>query len=93
MSDRMSDMDPRDAEIDRLLRRSMAAPVPALSPDFHQVLSRELRLKIPTAQFLWPDFARQLRCRIGGDLHGCDARPGARLDGNCVDDACSPFHA
>jgi len=43
MSDRMSDMDPRNAEIDRLLRRSMAAPVPALSPDFHQVLSRELR--------------------------------------------------
>jgi hypothetical protein len=39
----MSDMDPREAEMDRLLRRSMAAPVPRLSPDFHQGLSRELR--------------------------------------------------
>jgi hypothetical protein len=41
MSD--SDIDPRQAEMDSLLRRSMAAPVPRLSPDFHQVLSRELR--------------------------------------------------
>jgi hypothetical protein len=39
----MSDMDPRDAEMDSLLRQSMTAPVPCLSPDFHQVLSRELR--------------------------------------------------
>jgi hypothetical protein len=39
----MSDMDSREAEIDSLLRRSMSAPVPRLSPDFHQVLSRELR--------------------------------------------------
>jgi hypothetical protein len=39
----MSEMDPREAEIDSLLRRSMTAPVPRLSPDFHQVLSRELR--------------------------------------------------
>jgi hypothetical protein len=43
----MSEMEPREAEIDRLLRRSMSAPVPRLSPDFQsdfqQVLSRELR--------------------------------------------------
>jgi hypothetical protein len=39
----MSEMDPRDAEIDSLLRRSMAAPVPRLPPDFDQVLSREVR--------------------------------------------------
>jgi hypothetical protein len=39
----MSDMNPRETEMDSLLRRSMAAPVPRLSPDFHQVLSRELR--------------------------------------------------
>jgi hypothetical protein len=32
-----------DQEMDRLLRRSMAAPIPRLSPDFHQSLSRELR--------------------------------------------------
>jgi hypothetical protein len=32
-----------DQEMDRLLRRSMAAPIPRLSPDFHQGLSRELR--------------------------------------------------
>jgi hypothetical protein len=36
-------MDPREAEIDSLLRRSMSAPVPRLPPDFNQVLSRELR--------------------------------------------------
>jgi hypothetical protein len=36
-------MDPREAEIDSLLRRSMAQPVPRLSPDFHQALARELR--------------------------------------------------
>ena len=39
----MSDMDSREAEIDHLLRQSMAAPVPRLSPDFPEVLSRELR--------------------------------------------------
>jgi hypothetical protein len=45
-------MDPREAETDRLLRRSMAAPVPRLSPDFHQVLSRELRRRSqPPNQF------------------------------------------
>ena len=48
----MSDMDPREAETDRLLRRSMTAPVPCLSPDFHQVLSRELRRRSqPPNQF------------------------------------------
>ena len=36
-------MDPREAEIDSLLRRSLAAPVPLLPPDFNQVLSREVR--------------------------------------------------
>jgi hypothetical protein len=36
-------MDPREAEIDKLLRRSMAAPVPRLPSDFNQVLSREVR--------------------------------------------------
>ena len=39
----MSDMNLREAEIDNLLRQSMTEPVPRLSPDFHQVLSRELR--------------------------------------------------
>jgi hypothetical protein len=39
----MSEMDPREAEIDSLLRRSMAAPVPRLPPSFDQVLSREVR--------------------------------------------------
>ena len=42
MSDRMSDMDARDAEMDSLLRRSMTAPVPSLPPDFDQRLMREL---------------------------------------------------
>jgi hypothetical protein len=43
MSERMSQMDPREAEMDSLLRRSMAAPVPRLPPDFDQVLSQEVR--------------------------------------------------
>lgn len=48
----MSDMDPREAKMDSLLRRSMAAPVPRLSPDFHPVLSRELRQRSqPPSQF------------------------------------------
>jgi|SRR5580704_17968257 len=36
-------MDPREAEIDSLLRRSLSAPVPRLPLDFDQVLSREVR--------------------------------------------------
>jgi hypothetical protein len=48
----MSDMDPRQTEMDSLLRRSMTAPIPRLSPDFHQVLSRELRRRSqPPNQF------------------------------------------
>ena len=39
----MTEMEPREAEIDRLLRHSMAAPVPSLPPDFDQLLTRELR--------------------------------------------------
>jgi hypothetical protein len=42
-SEPISEMEPREAEIDSLLRRSMAAPVPRLPPDFDQVLSREVR--------------------------------------------------
>jgi hypothetical protein len=44
----MTEMEPRKAEIareaemDSLLRRSMAAPVPGLRPDFDQRLMREL---------------------------------------------------
>src|SRR5258708_2449968 len=36
-------MKPREAGIDSLLRRSMAAPVPSLPPDFDQRVMRELR--------------------------------------------------
>ena len=39
----MAEMEPREAEIDSLLRRSLAAPVPSLPPDFEQRLMRELR--------------------------------------------------
>lgn len=39
----MSDLDSRQTGMDRWLRRSMAGPVPRLSPDFHPRLSRELR--------------------------------------------------
>jgi|GEM_PF-3384922 len=33
------------SDIDELLRRSMAAPVPRLSPDFHRSVSRKLQRK------------------------------------------------
>jgi hypothetical protein len=36
-------MEPRETGIDSLLRRSMAAAVPSLPPDFDQRLMRELR--------------------------------------------------
>jgi hypothetical protein len=36
-------MEPREAEIDRLLRRSMAAPVPSLTQDFDRRLMRRVR--------------------------------------------------
>ena len=39
----MTEMEPREAGIDNLLRRSMAAPVPSLAPDFDQRVMRELR--------------------------------------------------
>ncbi|MGA7409061.1 MAG: hypothetical protein WBW33_01170 [Bryobacteraceae bacterium] len=39
----MTEMEPREAGIDSLLRRSMAAPVPSLPPDFDQGLMRDVR--------------------------------------------------
>jgi hypothetical protein len=36
-------MEPREAGVDNLLRRSMAAPVPSLPPDFDQRLIREIQ--------------------------------------------------
>jgi len=39
----VTEMEPREAGIDSLLRRSMAAPVPSLPPDFDQRLMREVR--------------------------------------------------
>lgn len=48
----MSEMDPREVKIDSLLRRSMAAPVPSLRPDFDQRLMREMRRRSqPSNQF------------------------------------------
>jgi hypothetical protein len=38
----VTEMDPRDARIDSLLRRSMAGPVPSLAPDFDQRLLRQV---------------------------------------------------
>jgi hypothetical protein len=42
MSDRMSDIGAREAKMDSLLRRCMAAPVPSLPPDFDQRLMSEV---------------------------------------------------
>jgi len=39
----VTEMEPREAGIDSLLRCSMAAPVPSLPPDFDQRLMREMR--------------------------------------------------
>jgi len=39
----MTEKEPREAEIESLLRRSMAAPVPSLPPDFDQRLMRQVR--------------------------------------------------
>jgi len=39
----VTEMEPREARIDSLLRRSMAAPVPSLPPNFDQRLMREMR--------------------------------------------------
>lgn len=36
-------MEPREEGIDRLLRRSMAGPLPSLPPDFDQRVVREMR--------------------------------------------------
>jgi hypothetical protein len=36
-------MEPREAGIDSLLRRSMAAPIPSLPPNFDRRLMREMR--------------------------------------------------
>lgn len=52
MSDPVQNSDPRQAEMDDFLRRSLSAPVPRLSPDFHQVLSRKLlRRSQPPSRF------------------------------------------
>lgn len=42
MTEIVTNMDSSETGIDTLLRRSLAAPVPSLSPDFHQRLTREL---------------------------------------------------
>ena len=44
-------MDPRDAAIDRLLRQSLAAPVPNLPPGFDQRLMR--RTSQPLHRYRW----------------------------------------
>ena len=39
----MTEMEPREAEIDRLLQRSLAAPIPSLPSDFDRRLMRKVR--------------------------------------------------
>jgi len=43
----------RDSKIDLLLRRSMAAPVPSLPPDFDQRLMRERTSSQPLDRYRW----------------------------------------
>ncbi|MGA9528001.1 MAG: hypothetical protein WBS24_07795 [Terriglobales bacterium] len=61
-----SDMDARDVEMDGLLRQSMAAPIPRLSPDFHQNLSRELRHQSRSPNQSSSQFGRMLLAGYGG---------------------------
>ena len=44
----MTEIDPKETAMDTLLRRSMAAPVPSLSSDFDQRLSRQLNRTSPS---------------------------------------------
>jgi len=44
----MTDMQPKEDEMDQLLRSSLAAPIPSLSPDFDQRLLREVRRSSPS---------------------------------------------
>jgi hypothetical protein len=62
MAEGMSKMGPREAEMDGLLRRSMAAPVPRLPLAFAERVSRELRRR---SQPLNP-FGRILLAGYGG---------------------------
>ena len=50
-SEMLPNMEPREAGIDRWLRRSMAAPVPSLPPDFDQRLLREVRRSQPLDRY------------------------------------------
>lgn len=43
----MSEMEPQEEAIDRLLRRSLAAPVPSLPPNFDRRVMRGLPAKSP----------------------------------------------
>jgi hypothetical protein len=48
----MSDIDPRQTNIDQLLRRTLAAPVPRLSPNFDRALLRKLHRRTqPPSRF------------------------------------------
>jgi peptidoglycan/LPS O-acetylase OafA/YrhL len=55
----VSEMDPREAEMDSLLRRSLSTPVPGLSAGFDERLSREMRRR---SQPLNPNGRRLLGC-------------------------------
>ncbi len=70
----MSEMEPRETEIDGLLRRCMAAPVPSLPSEF------------AAARPMPPNSAHWLRPNVGSGLRVGDAWPRARLGGNSGDD-------
>jgi len=50
----VTEMETHEAKLDNLLRRSMAAPVPSLPPDFDQRVMRELgRRSQPLGRYRW----------------------------------------
>lgn len=61
----MSEMEPREAEIDGLLRRSMSAPVPRLSSDFQTDFERGLRRELRRRSRLPNQYGRILLVGYG----------------------------
>jgi len=61
----VTEMEPREAGIDSLLRRSMAAPVPSLPPDFDQRLMREVAPQFAASRPIPPNSAHRLRSNVG----------------------------
>jgi hypothetical protein len=75
----MTEKEPREAEIESLLRRSMAAPVPSLPPDFDQRLMRQVRRSSSSLDRYDRLLLSGYGLNFGGDVCGGDAWSRARM--------------